>query len=141
MGAFKKVISFAVQLSRPLKDLTLKDKTSELRCVFFKHINIYLGFRLQDGMHIQIFGGVSIYEQRGQLQFLIQRLKKSGLGVLYQEYQALKNKLECEGLFLNECKKQILDFSKDLLICSKLLEKLCPKWDIMLEEPQEEETP
>mgnify|MGYP001181216125 FL=1 len=89
--------------------LTLKDKASELRCVFFKHINIYLGFRLQDGMHIQIFGGVSIYEQRGQLQFLIQRLKKSGSGALYQEYQALKNKLEYEGLFLNESKKQILD--------------------------------
>jgi exodeoxyribonuclease VII large subunit len=41
-------------------------------------------------------------------------LKKTGSGTLYQEYQALKNKLEYEGLFLNENKKQILEIPKTI---------------------------
>ena len=73
----------------------------------FQRANKSLRFELEDGMHIMVYGSVSIFEQRGQMQFIIQKLEVSGIGTLYQAYETLKNKLEDEGLFSLEHKLQL----------------------------------
>ena len=55
---------------------TLKDVNAELRCVMFMQANQKLRFQPEDGIRIQAFGSVSLYEQRGQLQFIIQKLEQ-----------------------------------------------------------------
>ena len=93
---------------------TLKDSSSEIRCAMFQRANKSLRFELEDGMHIMVYGSVSIFEQRGQMQFIIQKLEVSGIGTLYQAYETLKNKLEDEGLFSLEHKLQLKSLPKSV---------------------------
>ena len=86
---------------------TLKDSSSELRCAMFLRANKSLRFQLEDGMRIMVYGSLSIFESRGQIQFIVEKLEVSGVGALYQAYEALKNKLEVEGLFYSEHKMSL----------------------------------
>ena len=78
---------------------TIKDNLSELKGVMFKSSNSYLRFQIENGMRLACFGSLSVYEQRGQIQFVTKKIEISGVGTLHQAFEALKNKLEKEGLF------------------------------------------
>jgi exodeoxyribonuclease VII large subunit len=54
---------------------------------------------LTDGARIQIFGTVTVFEARGQYQVNVQIVQPFGRGVLQAKFEALKRKLEAEGLF------------------------------------------
>ena len=86
---------------------TLKDSSSELRCAMFIRANRTLRFQLENGMRIMVYGSLSIFESRGQIQFIVEKLEVSGVGALYQAYEALKNKLELEGLFYSKHKMSL----------------------------------
>ena len=78
---------------------TIKDNLSELKGVMFKSFSSYLRFQIENGMRLACFGSLSVYEQRGQVQFVTKKIEISGVGTLHQAFEALKNKLEKEGLF------------------------------------------
>jgi exodeoxyribonuclease VII large subunit len=78
---------------------TLKDKTSELRCVMWRSDAANLKFRLADGQEVVATGSLDVYEPRGQYQFYVRRLEPRGVGALELAFQQLKEKLEKEGLF------------------------------------------
>ncbi len=87
---------------------TLKDAQAQIRCVFFKNRhNSVLVNKLQDGQHLIASGRLSLYEARGDYQLIVEELKEAGLGELYQQFEALKNKLAAEGLFNPERKKAL----------------------------------
>ena len=45
---------------------SLKDPTSVIRCTFFSFQNKnYKGKKLQDGMEVQVFGSINLYEPGG----------------------------------------------------------------------------
>ena len=78
---------------------TIKDNLSELKSVMFKSSGSYLRFQIENGMRLVCFGSLSVYEQRGQVQFVTKKIEVSGVGTLHQAFEALKNKLERQGLF------------------------------------------
>ncbi len=78
---------------------TLKDGGSELRCTMFRMNNSYLKFKPSDGMKVRLFGLVTMYEKRGQVQFKVTNMEPFGLGDLYRAYELLKRSLDEEGLF------------------------------------------
>ena len=86
---------------------TIKDNLSELKGVMFKSSNSYLRFQIENGMRLACFGSLSVYEQRGQVQFVTKKIEISGVGTLHQAFEALKNKLEKEGLFDLEYKLEL----------------------------------
>ena len=55
----------------------------------------------------ECFGKLSVYTVRGEYQFSIRKISKSGSGTLQQQFEALKRKLAAEGLFDAERKKRI----------------------------------
>jgi exodeoxyribonuclease VII large subunit len=62
------------------------------------------GFRLKqiplaDGMQVQVRGSMTVYEARGQYQLNVQLAQAGGAGLLQAKFEALKRKLEAEGLF------------------------------------------
>ena len=61
---------------------TLKDSLSEIRCAMFQHSNRSLRFQLEDGMRIMVYGALSIFESRGQMQFVVEKLQVSGIGAV-----------------------------------------------------------
>ena len=91
---------------------TLKDDRSELRSVMFRGNNRFLRFKPESGLKVVVQGKISVYEQRGQYQLIVQQMEPAGIGTLYLAYEALKKQLSAEGLFDMEWKQEIPPFPK-----------------------------
>lgn len=78
---------------------TLKDAQSQLSAVLFRGDAGRLRFRLKDGMQIQGYGRITVYERRGNYQIILETVQPAGLGNLQAAFEALKKKLADEGLF------------------------------------------
>src|SRR5256712_4605782 len=78
---------------------TLKDQRAQIACVIFRNTMAPLRQPLVDGTEVQVYGQVSVFEARGQYQLSVQILQTRGLGLLQAKFEALKRKLEAEGLF------------------------------------------
>lgn len=89
---------------------TLKDPFAQLACVFFKGAASRCPVRLADGLQVQVYGNLSVYEARGQYQLVAQLVQGNGFGDLQARFEALKRKLEAEGLFDRDRKKPIPTF-------------------------------
>ena len=86
---------------------TLKDGNSLIKCIMFKTYTNNLNFIPKDGMNVLVLGTVSVFERDGIYQIYCKAMKEDGIGDLYARYEALKNKLETEGLFDERFKKKI----------------------------------
>ncbi len=86
---------------------TLKDKRSELRCVFFKGNNEKIRFDIKDGMQVISYGRISVYEKQGLYQLYVSRVEPKGIGALQLAFEQLKERLFKEGLFDESRKKPI----------------------------------
>src|SRR5256714_6117343 len=78
---------------------TLKDARAQIACVIWRDAMAPLRQPITDGARIQIFGTVTVFEARGQYQISVQMVQPRGLGLLQAKFEALKRKLEAEGLF------------------------------------------
>lgn len=79
---------------------TLKDAQSQLPCVWFARGGLRSRqVALADGMQVQVRGAITVYEARGQYQMNVQLVQAGGAGLLQAKFEALKRKLEAEGLF------------------------------------------
>ena len=95
---------------------TLKDQNSQIKCVFFKRYQMNPRLELTDGASIQVSGQISLYEARGDLQMLVYKLTPIGEGALQIQFDELKKKLEAEGLFSQDRKKQICQYPKKIAL-------------------------
>src|SRR5256886_552048 len=86
---------------------TLKDARAQIACVIFRNTMTPLRQPLADGAHVQVYGNVSVFEARGQYQLSVQIIQPIGLGVLQAKFDALKRKLDAEGLF-DPARKRVL---------------------------------
>jgi exodeoxyribonuclease VII large subunit len=92
---------------------TLKDDRSQLMCVMFaRSFSAKSGIPLSDGLHVQAYGQVTVYEARGQHQLVVQLIQTKGQGVLQARFEALKRKLEGEGLFSPDRKRGLPGFPR-----------------------------
>ena len=78
---------------------TLKDQRAQIACVIFRNAMAPLRVPLTDGAQVQVYGNVSVFEARGQYQLSVQIVQTRGAGLLQAKFEALKRKLEAEGLF------------------------------------------
>jgi exodeoxyribonuclease VII large subunit len=78
---------------------TLKDAEAQLPVVLFRRQALLLRFRPEDGIHVLVRGGVSVYEQRGQMQLVAETLEPVGAGSLQLAFEQLRERLKAEGLF------------------------------------------
>ncbi|MBV8484081.1 MAG: exodeoxyribonuclease VII large subunit [Verrucomicrobia bacterium] len=92
---------------------TLKDDRAQLACVMFaRAYSARSGLILKDGMQVQTFGRLTVYEARGQYQLVVELVQTKGQGVLQAKFEALKRKLQAEGLFDPEHKKPLPSFPR-----------------------------
>jgi exodeoxyribonuclease VII large subunit len=78
---------------------TLKDSKAQIRGAMFRNRNQLLRFRPEEGMQVLVRAKVSLYEPRGDYQLIAEAMQEAGDGVLQRAFDALKLKLEQEGLF------------------------------------------
>ena len=86
---------------------TLKDGEAQLRAVMFRTQARLLRFKPENGMHAIARGRMTVYEQRGDMQLLIEYLEPKGAGALQVAFEQLKAKLAAEGLFEQARKKPL----------------------------------
>jgi exodeoxyribonuclease VII large subunit len=91
---------------------TLKDARAQMACVIWRDSMAPLRQPLTDGARIQILGTVSVFEARGQYQIVVQAVQPFGQGALQAKFEALKRKLEAEGLFAPERKRALPKFPR-----------------------------
>ena len=91
---------------------TLKDENSLIKCVMFKTYAQKLEFMPKDGMKVFVLGGVSVFERDGVYQIYVKAMQEDGVGILYKKYEELKQRLDEEGYFAEEHKKQIPQMPK-----------------------------
>jgi exodeoxyribonuclease VII large subunit len=86
---------------------SLKDEDSQIRCAMFRNKNRSLRFNPENGMSVLVHANVSLYEDRGEFQLIIDHMEPAGDGALQRAFEALKQRLYEEGLFSNSHKQII----------------------------------
>ena len=80
----------------------LKDADGQpalIRCAMFRRATTLLDFVPADGQVVELRGRLTMYEPRGELQFVVESMRLAGPGALFEQFLRLKAKLEAEGLF------------------------------------------
>jgi exodeoxyribonuclease VII large subunit len=90
---------------------TLKDESSQLACVLFAGQTAQLReMKFADGVQVQLFGQITVYEARGSYQMIVRRVQECGVGALQAKFEDLKRCLDAEGLFRPERKRALPKF-------------------------------
>jgi len=89
--------------------LSLKDSKSQVRCAMFKGNNRRVRLQPRNGQQVLVRAKVSLYEPRGDFQLIIEQMEDAGEGLLRQQYEQLKNKLNALGVFSQAHKQAIPD--------------------------------
>ncbi len=93
---------------------TLKDDNAQLPCVIWRSMAERLNVDLQDGQQVVLGGDIQVYAPHGRYQMIVGLVQQAGIGKLLQKFEELKRKLEQEGLFAGDHKKQIPAFPKKI---------------------------
>ncbi len=78
---------------------SLKDEAGQLRCAMFRRAASLLDFQPRDGDQVEVRGRLAVYEPRGDLQLVVESLRRAGQGALFEQFLQRKARLEAEGLF------------------------------------------
>lgn len=78
---------------------SLKDESGQLRCAMFRRAAGLLDFSPRDGDQVEVRGRLAVYEPRGDLQLVVESLRRAGQGALFEQFMQRKARLEAEGLF------------------------------------------
>jgi exodeoxyribonuclease VII large subunit len=78
---------------------SLKDEGAVLGAVMWKARVGRLSFEPQDGLEVEAFGAITVYEPQGRYQITVEEMRPAGIGALLLEFEKLKQRLAAEGLF------------------------------------------
>ena len=93
---------------------SLKDEGSQIQCAMFSARNREGSESLEDGALVRVFADATVYLARGQLQVIVEKAERSGQGELQARFEALKRKLNGEGLFDASRKKPLPAFPRTI---------------------------
>jgi exodeoxyribonuclease VII large subunit len=100
----------------------LKDPSgaAAVRCVMFRRAAALLDFMPADGMQVELRGRLAVYEARGDLQLMVEGMRRAGAGQLMEQFLRLKARLEAEGLFDSGRKRVLPAFPRCVGVITSL---------------------
>jgi exodeoxyribonuclease VII large subunit len=104
------VVGEVRNLSRPRSGhiyFTLADERGQLRAALFRGNARRLAFEPEEGLEVLVYGDLTVYEPRGDLQLLVRQLEPRGAGALQLAFEQLRRRLEAEGLFAPQRKRPL----------------------------------
>jgi len=111
------VVGEISNLSRPSSGhwyFTLKDAQATARCAMFRARNQFVSWIPRDGERVELRAQATLYEARGDFQLLVDAMRQAGQGSLFEDFLRLKAKLESEGLFSAERKRDLPRFPQTI---------------------------
>jgi exodeoxyribonuclease VII large subunit len=85
----------------------LKDEGAKIRAIIWRGVAGRVGLKPENGVEVIATGKITSYPERSEYQLIIERLEYAGAGALLARIEALKVKLQAEGLFAPERKRAI----------------------------------
>ena len=86
---------------------SLKDDEARIRAVMFKREAGKLPFIPSDGMHTLVLARLTVYEARGDYQLVVEDMEPRGIGALHRAMEQLRIRLDAEGVFSQEKKRDL----------------------------------
>ena len=99
---------------------TLKDERAQLRCVVFRDERLALPLEPKTGLRVVAQGRIDVFEQQGAYQLYVESLQPAGVGDLAQRYEALKARLQAEGLFDSSRKRPLPEWPRTVGVVTSL---------------------
>lgn len=99
---------------------SLKDESSQIRCAMFRRSAGTLDFTPRDGDRVEVRGRLGVYEPRGELQLVVEGMRRAGQGTLFEQFLKLKAKLEQEGLFDARRKRPLVAMPRGIGVVTSL---------------------
>ena len=93
---------------------TLKDQNAQVRSAMFRNRNQLVQFHPEEGQQVLVRCRVGLYENRGDYQLIVEHMEPAGQGALQRQFNALKAKLENEGLFAADIKLPLPDMLRHI---------------------------
>lgn len=93
---------------------SLKDEHAQVRCALFRGKRQLLRQQPANGDQVLVRARISFYEPRGDFQLLIEHLEPAGAGSAQRQFEALKQKLQAEGLFDAARKSDLPQFPRHI---------------------------
>ena len=100
------ISNFKAQTSGSLY-FAIKDENAAVNVIMFPMYSRNLKVKLKDGDLVLIKGKINVYEQRGTYSLIASEIIFDSIGMLYIQFEQLKEKLASEGYFAEEHKKII----------------------------------
>jgi exodeoxyribonuclease VII large subunit len=91
---------------------TLKDDDAQLRAVLFRGNAVRIPFDPEEGLEVIAGGELTVYRERGDLQLIVRQLEPRGRGALQFAFEQLRARLDAEGLFADESKRELPRFPR-----------------------------
>jgi exodeoxyribonuclease VII large subunit len=73
--------------------------SAQLRCAMFRTSAQRLAFEPRDGDAVELRARIDIYAPRGDMQLIVESMRRAGAGTLFEQFERLKAKLAAQGLF------------------------------------------
>jgi len=99
---------------------SLKDESGQIRCAMFKRAAGLLDFAPRDGDRVEVRGRLGVYEPRGELQLVVEGMRRAGQGTLFEQFLKLKEKLEAQGLFDTQRKRPLAPMPRGIGLVTSL---------------------
>jgi exodeoxyribonuclease VII large subunit len=96
------------------------DGSAALRCAMFRRAASLVDFAPADGMAVELRGRLTIYEPRGELQMVVEGMRRAGAGALMEQFLRLKARLEAQGLFDAARKRALPGFPRRIGVITSL---------------------
>ena len=98
----------------------LKDATGQIRCAAFKRVATAFDFSPRDGDQVELHGRLGVYEQRGELQLVVEAMRRAGQGALFERFVQIKARLQEQGLFDAQRKRPLPNLVRGVGVVTSL---------------------
>ncbi|WP_297491700.1 exodeoxyribonuclease VII large subunit [Acidocella sp.] len=77
----------------------LKDESAKIRAIIWKGQVARVGLKAENGVEVIATGKLTSYPERSEYQLIVEKLEYAGAGALLARIEALRVRLQAEGLF------------------------------------------
>ncbi|MDP3584221.1 MAG: exodeoxyribonuclease VII large subunit [Thiobacillus sp.] len=99
---------------------SLKDAQGQIRCAMFRRAAQGVDFNPAEGDLVEVSGRLDVYGPRGDLQLIVESLRRAGQGALFEQFLRLKAQLEAEGCFDEAHKRPLPPLPASIAVVTSL---------------------
>jgi len=99
---------------------TLRDRMAQIRGVVWSKDARAIPAPPDEGMLVSAFGNLSVYPQKGEMQFVVRKMEAEGDGLWRKALEKTRAKLEAEGLLQPDRKRPLPRYPRRVAVVTSL---------------------